>query len=703
MNPIARFLAIGSFVFASLMTVLPAMGGETSGLDRLGAAKETAQIHGGPVPIAKLGVVSPTSGSLLPFTVGQPLIQGAVPAKWGIVADVPEFQCVIKNRWPDGSAKFAICSGRVDMVAGKFRSLQLSSSPVSASSVLSTGVLKAAGMTASVQFGAFGTARWSVLDWDRPFQQWVAGPQMSSWIYRKPIGPDPHLVAWLEVRAYKGGHIEVLPWVENGYLTVPGPNEKSGIATFTLGGTERFSRPLTLLNHQRVVLAEGSALTHWLYADPQVTPRHDVKYFMATRLVPNYQANTHSRSRIFDRLVTTYEPLAVANHAPGMGMAGYHSSIGLLPEWDVAYLSSGADPRAYAAVLVNGYAAGRYGIHYRDERTNRPLSFASHPNLVMSYGSGVSDIGTSSSNQVTPVPSGATPPRFATSHHPSLGYMAYLVTGWNYFMEENQFVATTNYLKQGDTNRQKSRGVMLSYSAALTPRGAAWAERSLAQAAAITPDDDPLHAQFSASVDANIEYYHGHYVAKSHNPLGLVQPYGSFNPNIPLKFQIWMDDFFTASFGYLKDLEVHSAALQSKLDAFLAWKYRAVVGRLGGSGVAEFAYPYAAQYTVNYAPSGRVDWAGGEGPWYSSWGAVARSMEIPTNGEPGSALAVGYPNDPTSYWGNLAPALAYAVDHNAKGGKRAWLLMTSASNYPALAVRFDDAPVWSVWPHTVPK
>ena len=30
--------------------------------------------------------------------------------------------------------------------------------------------------------------------------------------YRRPIGSDAHLVAWLEVRLYAGGAVEVLPW-----------------------------------------------------------------------------------------------------------------------------------------------------------------------------------------------------------------------------------------------------------------------------------------------------------------------------------------------------------------------------------------------------------------------------------------------------------------------------------------------------------
>ena len=156
----------------------------------------------------------------MPFTAGQALQQGQVPSGSTVVADVANFQFVIKNRWPDGSAKFAIMSGSTDLTANSWKSIGLSvsaSAAVSAGAV-STANLAATGVTASVQYGSYGTATWNAGDWGAPAQTWVSGPEMSAFTYRKPLGSDAHLVAWLEVRAYKGGRVEVMPWVENGYL-----------------------------------------------------------------------------------------------------------------------------------------------------------------------------------------------------------------------------------------------------------------------------------------------------------------------------------------------------------------------------------------------------------------------------------------------------------------------------------------------------
>jgi hypothetical protein len=656
-------------------------------------------------PLFKLQLSSAIGGSLLPFTVGQPLRQGDVPAGMTLAAQgVPEFQAVITNRWPDGSAKFAILSGRADLESGSWRSIGLSvTAPPETTASVTTANLKATGITASVDFGAFGTAGWSAGDWDTPAHTVVSGPQMSAWTFRKPIGSDAHLVAWLEVRAFKGGQVEVLPWIENGYLNVPGGTEKSASATFTLGNQTRFSQPLTLLNHQRAVLASGTTLTHWLGADPVVTPRHDTTYVMESRLVPRYSGQTPASSSLLAQLVGEYTPLMRGGFPDAMGHTGYDASIGLLPMWDVAYLTSQGDPRAWRSTIINGYAAGRYGVHYRDETTQRPLAFSKYPHLVMSYGSGVPGIGTSSKNQYTPSVSGATPPSFTTSHHPSMGYMAYLISGWHYFREQTQFVATLNYLKQSDTVRQGSGGVLESSSGALTPRGAAWALRSLSQAAIATPDDDPLSGEFKASIDANIDYYHGRYVAKANNPLGVVQPYGSgYTTTDPMIGASWMDDFFTASFAFMNGLKLHDETLQPRLDSFLAWKFRAIVGRLGGSGADQFAYPYAGQYNIPVAPRIKSDWVNGTGPWYASWGEVARVMNLPTNGEPGLVLDSGYRADPTGYWGNLMPALAYAVDEGAEGAEAAWARMTSSPDYAVTFKKFNDIPVWSVYPRSKP-
>ena len=96
-------------------------------------------------------------------------------------------------------------------------------------------------------------------------------------------------------------------------------------------------------------------------------------------------------------------------------------------------------------------------------------------------------------------------------------------------MEEVQFVATVNYLKQTDTMRITTQGIFQSAAGASTTRGAAWAIRSLAQAACITPDSDTLlRNEFNSSLQANIDWNHARYVAQPNNPFGWVIPYEDY-------------------------------------------------------------------------------------------------------------------------------------------------------------------------------
>ena len=75
--------------------------------------------------------------------------------------------------------------------------------------------------------------------------------------------------------------------------------------------------------------------------------------------------------------------------------------------------------------------------------------------------------------------------------------------------------------------------------------------------------------------------------------------------------------------------------------------------------------------------------------------AVARAFAAA-----GAPLLTGHPIEATYYWGNLMPALSYAVDHGAPGAAAAWDRGTTASNFPIQAADYIDNPVWGVRPRT---
>lgn len=646
-----------------------------------------------------------TAQAAAPFCVGFAFRQGDVPAGSNVTSTFASVQVTVRNRWPDGSLKFAQIAGRASVPAGQAVAIRLeaTSSAIPSGTALSTADLRRTGAKAEVGCGDFGTVSWIDADWDNPFDTWVSGPLMSSWIYRKPVGKDPHLVAWLEVRLYAGGQVEVLPWIENGYLRVAAPVNKLANYTFSLGGTQRFSGSIDLKSHQRTVLINGTALSWWLAADPGVAVRHDPLYLQATELVPSYRARTPATAEVLTRLSASYQPLQSGNFnfsSDDMGSTGYQEPIGLLPLHDVCYLTSSSD-LAYGAVVRNGFSAGRYAVHYRDETTQRPLRFIRYPNLVISNGSGFKDNGDSSVGQLTPTVSGPKPPGWDVAHSPSVGFMAYLLTGRFYFLEETQFVTTAHYLGKSDTStfRNGSQGLVRPVNGAWQTRSCAWDWRSLTQALCITPDNDvTIRDELIRVVEANIQHFHDRYVAQPNNPFGFVEPGGYYSDH---RFEAnWMQDFVTAAFGYSVSMGLPlSDSARTRLAAFFRWKAQSVVRRLGTR--SGFWYVNAAPYTMSISPSNTPDYAGGKGPWYATDAEVyaATYANRPTwlSTTEGVLASEIMPGE-RAYWGNLMPALAYAVRHGVPGAQASYNRVISASNWPALRDAFDSQPVWAVEP-----
>lgn len=657
-----------------------------------------------PLPNANFTLTSATAQSRAPYTLGYAFQKGDVPAGSSVTADAGTLQVIPKNTWPDGSLKFAVLSGIVDLAANTPKTINLSRAPLpAAATALDLVHLRFTNITAQIGAGSFGTVSWSGADWSSPFATWVSGPVMSSWIYRKPVGTDPHLVAWLEVRMYNNGMVEVLPWIENGYLQVAGPTNKSAHYTFTLGGTQRFAADIDLKHHQRTPLVAGAALSYWLAADASVTPKHNRTYLQATELVPTYMATVSNDAAVVQSLVTSFQPLQAGNFnydADSMAATGYQDPIGLLPLHDVLYLTSDA-PQAYGAVVRNGYSAGRWGIHYRDETTNRPPRFSSYPSLNITGGQGFKDTG--GGDKLTPVASGGNPPQWDVAHSPSVGFMAYLVTGRWYFMEEVQFATTTNFLGNGTNSalRDGSKGLVQPCTDCWQTRASAWDWRARIQALAVTPDDDTaLRSEFIASVEANIAHFYGRYVAQANNPYGWVLPGETYDDGTLRMGAPWQQDFVTATFGYAVALGLPiSATGAANLASFFQWKAKSAIMRLGSK--SGFWYINADPYNMQISSVSMPDYVTGKGPWLATDADVyAATYANPPAwlGSTEGALAGEIMPGDRALWGNLMPAIAYAVRHGVPGASDAFNRLTSASNWGTLRDAFNVHPVWGVQP-----
>lgn len=568
--------------------------------------------------------------------------------------------------------------------------------------------------------GATGVT-WATTDWDAPFAQLVSGPKMSSWKYRKALAPDPHMVGWLEVRLYAGGNVQILPYVENGMLKTAGPTAKQATFAFSVNSVEKFNQSIELKAHTRTVLINGTHLSYWNVTDPDVVPRHDRDYIYSTHLVPTYRSATPDTASTITALPTTFAPFQRGNHQAAMGSAGFQADIGIIPNHDALYFTNGSR-KTYEGMVRNGFSTGRYRIHYRDESNNwhRPLKFSGYPNLVMNGAdAGMSSIGISTTLEYTPRATGSTVSgrTFSSSHHPSMGYVPYMVTAWSYFLEEMQFLSTLLFLKQvnSSSGRDYSKGLLRPEVGANQTRGAAWALRSLAQAAVLTPDSDALATELRTSAAENVLHFHAKYVAQPNNPFGFTHLYtdytkdGSGDPVLASAFQT---DFMTQAIGFMKSVDpMFAPDIRTKMDEFFAWKAKSAIGRLGGPGALEYLYCDAGEYSIPLGPNplepinGKpgTDFETGTGPWWSSWGEIWERLPPIDAGET-ERIRVDGPlrngSFPTagSYFANLLPAISYAVEHAVPGALDAYNRLVGASNWSSQEAAFVNYPVYGIAP-----
>ncbi len=646
-----------------------------------------------------LTLTSAAASGTYPWTFGQAFRKGDVPSGSYLAGDSSGFQAEVRNRWSDGSVKFAVLSGISTFSQNQPKVVSLSttgSSPAGAS------VTEPTSLDVSVVFsgGVSGTyTLQSVLGVNK--ESWgnkasggrvrkIPGPVMSEFHYYVPTS-DPHVAIWFFVRRYSTGATEVETVVENGWLNVASSGQKDYTVTVNVGGAAVYGpTALSHLHHTRWSRVD------WVGVDPRVTPRHDGAYLRASLLVPNYTtAYGAPSSATLDGLVQTAAPFAQAAFPSSMGAAGGGGCI--LNNWEALYVTSG-DVRAYRSTIANSQAAGRYGIHYRDETTGNPPLYTSYGTYGYT-GSGITDCGSAAATFPT---GGTAPPNYAKSHARPFGYLAYLLTGRHSFREQVEFQAqvsnfATTYTTTFEGQRYPNPG-----AGAFTTRGVAWAIRSFAAAVVCVPDADGRSGQYRAQLGKTLGNFGANYT--NQNNLGVLIGYSSYNPGVTTDYTNFMEDSLSMACAWAYQVATHALGSdQARAEAFVLWRMKHIVGRMGTQ--AGYCYRDAATYTCRYASS---DLSGQSIPAfnagvYADWATVYANTIGANSCNSSSALNGSSGSEPTAlstdaypYWGLVHTALAFAVDLGAPGAAAAWARFVAASNYSPNG--FNNLPMWSAVP-----
>jgi hypothetical protein len=580
----------------------------------------------------------------------------------------------------------------------------LSAGAPAAEASLTEADLLAALPPVEVRVGSHITSLGSLVNTAARHRTVCTGPVMSNWIYRQPVAGNSHLVVWIDVRLYKGGSIEVFPWIENAYFLEPGPTNFVVSCSVTIGGTQRFSQSIDIKHHTRIPLLSGSNFSYWIGADPAITPRHDRAYFMATGMVPTYLRLNPSITRL-NALLQTYTPNTLAGVDFEMGSAGNSGS--LIHSSQALYITTGGDARAYRAALVFGLSSGSWPIHYRDG-AGEMFSFLAYPSASIAI----------QESPVVPVGTGGVNGNYAVTHLMGFGYLPFLITGRWWFLDECLFWNGGHYL--GSTVNQRRGGSGLGSDFIVEPtrsnsynRGAHWAIARLSQALAILPTSHPRFPDIKNAWERNCAYYEGKFVLGTILQSGLpfVSPQGFLGDAAEGGFSLyhsriadagkdpgnhwwgaaWMSAFACQAWGHASELGLTiSTQAQASMLAVRNHAYKQLLqraddglnGRFNWRRFIQYDYPIGSDQN-GLPPETLYTAAQSFAIIEAMWGVA------PVPATEGLTLLDRYTNNDLradtssseAYGAQQVSGLAFARTHAVPGSVDAWRRITTASNF----------------------
>jgi hypothetical protein len=645
-------------------------------------------------------------------TFGHYFKSGAVPNGQTLAARTSggaavELQVDKKATHADGSLRHAVLTARLPSLAANGSEIltlsdvvaSVPTSTVSLASLLATTFDAQAILTVG---GTDYTASARTLLQSTTSQVWLSGPLVSEWIVGGPVktaanAAHAHLTAYFHVRAYGNPvtRVSVDTVIENNWTLVSGAADRTYDVTLSVGGSPVYTR--TGLVHYRHARWHKRA---WWGSDPQLYAQLDTVYLQDSRAVPKYETLTPTAG-FLNSVRQSVVPMDNGDHTDYMDNTGAQDAIGPLPRWDATYLVSGGDWRAYNYMKANADGGAAYPVHFRDENTQVPVTIDSYPNASLAD--------PVASDPVIPAGGSANPhdPGSFASHQPSIGYLAYLVTGDYYYLEELQFWSSYNLIWVSSAGRAGSGAYRsatgsngatgLWYTG--TIRGQAWAYRNLAHAAVLTPTGHALKSYFDSKLKNNLAYDRWQYAdgnSPDANNFGAMYSGEKEGTN---EYRGFYDNFMSWAIQHIVDLGYSEAI------PFRNYKLKMPLGLMGLSST-EYCFQLAPQYNWILGP--------GNTTWYTTFKQVydatvpgasanacgSQAMANYLSSTKGGSYVInemiGGQDLVDYYFANTQIAVAALVNSGIAGGSTAWARTQLSGIHPD----YRDVPTYAVIPYT---
>jgi hypothetical protein len=669
--------------------------------------------------------ISGTNQTNVPFTFGQAFKKSDLSPEDYLLgkitgnADVP-LQFDVKATYDDGSVRHAIISGVLPALNAS-SSKKMSLVRVNDTSVTDVGVstasIVAAGFSASASLDIAGTvytadATAALSAGTNIFSTWLQGSIATEYVLNIPfkgVDGQPHafLMAQFAIRFYPGinkAKVDVAVESTKAYTVT---SDVTYNVILNVGGVQKYSK--NGLVH--FPLARWKKTYDWNAAN--VTHiRHNTAYLIATKQVANYNQSIvmdeATLSGYASMLATSseFEPMGKGRFTSAMGTTGGRPDIGLAPDSYAATIIS-MDKRAKDMMLASANCGGSWDGHRRDDSTGpgagMPLDIIHFPYSTLLGTQSDSFNSATGKYERFPAYTSTTPFTSDSSHQPAFAYVPYLLTGDFYYMEELHFWCNYNLFQHNPAYRNYEQGVWTSDQL----RGQGWTMRTMAEAAAITPDNHPQKMAFRFWLDNNLRFYNTKYTDGNHNALGVVVDGStvvySMNGGTNNGLAPWQDDHFTSAVGHASELGFTEAT------RLLLWKAKFQIGRMIAPGFCWLvgsiynlavkdseSSPYYTTLADCYVKSVSAELASKPCASQAFTDQLNVERTLPSNPYVLNEMT-GYSYDNQGFPSNLQPALALAADSGYTDGDLAWNLFDSRAVKP----NYTISPQFAIVPRTV--
>jgi len=513
------------------------------------------------------------------ITFGQVFKPGALRPDQGLVArsgppSAPRpspVQLDLKATHRDGSVRHALLSLRAPALApGGALDLMLVrvDHPAPGAPIVPVALV-AAGADVSARF-TFGDGTSLIADagpalavakQSGTLRAWLSGPLVSE--FRLEIPLSPRLRAVFDLRFDADRRLRTALTVANDATFLP-DNRTTTYALELRRGSQMVAS-WDRISHYRnanwrtVIEPEGR---------PPLALLRDVDYLSAAGAIPAFDTTIGINQAALAQLS---EALGHADRGPlgnalvtrHMPETGGRADLGPTTAWSALYLIS-QDPRAEAAMLAGANASGSVPWHFRDEATGHPVRLDQHPRLWLDPRAGRDGPATPYLNLTQDT--GWTPD---TAHPPALAYVAYLVTGERYYLDEVQAEASWQLAAHAPGYRDQVGTAQV--------RDLAWSLRDLGNAAYATPDTDPLKGYFTAEIGRKLDQLVQYYVSERQmKAAGAVEGWvkGPYGDNKGTVIAPWQEDYLAIVLaGLARQGWPQAGVLLAWMDNFIAGRF----------------------------------------------------------------------------------------------------------------------------------